>query len=86
MDTVFTENGCDDVSIRARRGGIDLGLVVLETNSEPCPTGSGAGSGARSSITTTTLTNTVFAVVVDEGLQPELEHARAEDLQEQQTK
>lgn len=66
MDTIFTENGGDDVSVSARRGGIDLGLVVLQTNTESCPTRSGTRSGARSSVPTTALTNTVFAIVVDE--------------------
>jgi hypothetical protein len=66
MDTIFTENGCDNVPVRAWRGGIDLGLVVLQTNTEPCPTRSGTRAGPRGSSPTTALTNTVFAIVVDE--------------------
>jgi hypothetical protein len=84
MNTVFTKNRRYYVSESAGRCCIDFGLVVLETNPEPRSTRSGTCSGLRRSSSTTTLTNTVLPIVIDEGLQSQLENARTTDLREQQ--
>lgn len=79
-NAVFTQNWRDDVPIRARRGGIDLGLVVLQTDPEPRSTRSGTRTGIRGWGSTAALTSTVLSIVVDKRFQPQLEHPGATDL------
>jgi hypothetical protein len=81
-NAVFAQNWSDNVPVCARWRRIDLGLVVLQTNPEPCSTRSRACSGARGPRATAALTYTVLPIVVDEGFQPELEHSGAAHLQQ----
>jgi hypothetical protein len=81
-NAVLAQNWRDHVPVRARRGGVDFGLVVLQTDAKPRPARPGARSGTRGSSPATALANTVFPIVVDKRFQPQLEHSGATDLKE----